>query len=61
MDRIVVDMGTDERSCVDCGFSEKRPQAATQEPATRVTRGSARLVETTAEPVRLMTPEPQKD
>ena len=57
----MVDMETDERSCVDCGFSEQRPQAATQEPATRVTRGSARLVETTAEPVRLMTPEPQKD
>jgi len=61
MDRIVVDMETDERSCVDCGFSEKRPQATAQEPATRVTRGSARLIETTAEPVRLMTPEPQKD
>jgi hypothetical protein len=61
MDRIVVDMETDERSCVDCGFSEKRPQAAAQEPTTRVTRGRARLVETAAEPVRLMIPEPQKD
>jgi hypothetical protein len=57
----VVDMETDERSCVDCGFSEKRPQAAAQEPTTRVTRGRARLVETAAEPVRLMIPEPQKD
>jgi hypothetical protein len=57
----VVDMETDERSCVDCGFSEKRPQAAAQEPTTRVTRGRARLVETAAEPVRFMIPEPQKD
>ena len=60
VDRIVVDLETDERSCVDCGFSEKRPQVSAQEPATLVTRGSARLVETTAEPVRLMTPEPPK-
>lgn len=61
MDRIVVDMETDERSCVDCGFSEKRPQTVAQEPVTRVTRGSARLVETTAEPVRLMVPDTRKD
>ena len=61
MDRLVVDMETDERSCVDCGFTEKRPADASQEPATRVTRGSARLVETVAEPVRLMSLDPDED
>ena len=61
MDRLVVDMETDERSCVDCGFTEKRPQDASQEPVTRVTRGSARLVETVAEPVRLMSLDPDED
>ena len=61
MDRLVVDMETDERSCIECGFKEKRPQQVTEEPATRVTRGSARLVETVAEPVRLMSPDLDKD
>ena len=61
MDRLVVDMETDERSCVECGFKEKRPQQVAEEPTTRVTRGSARLVETVAEPVRLMSPDLDKD
>ena len=61
MDRLVVDMETDERSCIECGFKEKRPQQVTEEPATRVTRGSARLVETVAEPVRLMSPDLDED
>ena len=61
MDRLVVDLETDERSCIECGFAEKRPQQVTEEPTTRVTRGSARLVETVAEPVRLMSPDPSKD
>ena len=57
----MVDLETDERSCIECGFAEKRPQQVTEEPTTRVTRGSARLVETVAEPVRLMSPDPSKD
>ena len=61
MDRLVVDMTTDARSCVECGFSEKRPQEVTVEPVTRVTRGSARLVETVAEPVRMMMPDADND
>ena len=61
MDRLVVDMETDERACIECGFKEKRPQQVTEEPPTRVTRGSARLVETVAEPVRLMSPDLDKD
>ena len=61
MDRLVVDMDTDERSCVECGFKEKRPHQVAKEPTTRVTRGSARLVETVAEPVRLMSPDLDKD
>ena len=61
MDRLVVDMETDERSCIECGFTEKRPQQVAEEPTTRVTRGSARLVETVAEPVRLMSPDLDKD
>ena len=61
MDRLVVDMETDERSCIGCGFKEKRPQQVAKEPTTRVTRGSARLVETVAEPVRLMSPDLDKD
>ena len=61
MDRLVVDMETDERSCIECGFKEKRPQHVAEEPTTRVSRGSARLVETVAEPVRLMSPDIDKD
>lgn len=61
MDRLVVDMTTDARSCVECGFSEKRPKDVTVEPVTRVTRGSARLVETVAEPVRMMMPDADND
>ncbi|MEM1189074.1 MAG: YheV family putative metal-binding protein [Pseudomonadota bacterium] len=54
MDRIVVDLDTDERECVACGFRDKRPVAAPKEVKTRVNRASARRVETSAEPVRLM-------
>ena len=61
MDRLVVDMETDERSCIECGFKEKRPQQVADEPTTRVTRGSARLVEIEAEPVRLMSPHLDKN
>ena len=57
MDRIVVDLDTDRRECVACGFNESRPLAAgSEEPKTRVNRASARRVETCAEPVKLVNP-----
>ena len=57
MDRIVVDLDTDRRECVACGFSDSRPVAAgPEEPKTRVNRASARRVETCAEPVKLVNP-----
>ena len=55
MDKIVVDLDTDERACVACGFREARPEPpAPQELKTRVNRASARRVETASEPVRLI-------
>jgi Zn ribbon nucleic-acid-binding protein len=58
MDKIVVDLDTDQRECVACGFSEARPLAPTaEEIKTRVSRASARRVETRAEPVRLVDPD----
>lgn len=57
MDRIVVDLDSDLRECVSCGFSEERPQApAPAELKTRVSRASARRVETQAEAVTLIDP-----
>ncbi|MDP5053741.1 MAG: YheV family putative metal-binding protein [Congregibacter sp.] len=57
MDKIVVDLDSDQRECVACGFSEARPQApAPEEVKTRVSRASARRVETAAEVVRLLDP-----
>lgn len=56
MDKLVVDLDSDERECVACGFKEARPAAPTQEELkTRVNRPSRRI-ETAAEPVRLMEP-----
>ncbi len=57
MDKIVVDLDTDRRECVACGFSEDRPSAPTPvELKTRVNRASARRVETKAEAVTLLDP-----
>ena len=62
MDKIVVEVGGEERTCVSCGFTDARPEdngpdGNIEEPKTRVTRGSARRVETPAEPVRLVDPD----
>ena len=54
MDRMVIDVSTDERRCIACGFVEARPDASATMPATRVTRAAARRVETEAEAVRLL-------
>ena len=57
MDKIVVDLDTDMRECVACGFSDERPPAPpVEEIRTRVSRASARRVETEAAPVRLLDP-----
>lgn len=59
MDKIVVDLDSDARECVACGFSEARPEAPEVKPAevkTRVSRAAARRVETPAEVVTLLDP-----
>lgn len=58
MDKIVVDMESHTRECIDCGFSEDRPveNTASTEPPTRVSRAAARRVETQAEAVTLIDP-----
>lgn len=59
MDKTVVDLDSEERECVACGFSEGRPgdPGQARELPTRVSRAAARRVETTAEPVTLVDPE----
>lgn len=65
MDKILVDMDTDQRLCISCGFSEERPGLPAESPAavaapkvaelpTRVSRAAARRVETPAERVTLI-------
>jgi len=59
MDKIVVDLETQTRKCVSCGFSEGRPEAAASYEAdlqTRVNRPAARRVETAPEAVRILEP-----
>jgi hypothetical protein len=66
MDKIVVDLDSDQRVCVSCGFSEDRPglpaavdaaaaTTKTTELPTRVSRAAARRVETPAEAITLLT------
>ena len=72
MDKIVVDMDTDQRVCVSCGFSEARPAAPVGSPVapetpkptdipTRVSRAAARRVETPSEAIRLIDPHQEAD
>lgn len=60
MDKIFIDPDTDRRECIACGFMEARPDPVGAKPAselpTRVSRGSARRVETPAEAVKLIDP-----
>ena len=67
MDKMVVDMDTDQRFCVSCGFSEARPGMPAQsasptltpkpvEVPTRVSRAAARRVESPAEAITLIDP-----
>lgn len=56
MDSIVVDMASEQRECVACGFSEARPaDTPRQEPRTRV-NSPARRSDTPAEAVRVLDP-----
>ncbi len=59
MDKIVVDLDTDQRECVACGFSDDRPNDNTQgsELPTRVSRAAARRIETPIEVVTLLDPD----
>ncbi len=65
MDKILVDLDTDQRLCISCGFSEERPGMPAEtavvmksppaaELPTRVSRAAARRVETPAEQVTLI-------
>ena len=56
MDKIVVDLETDQRECVACGFSEGRPEAPAPgaELPTRVSRAAARRLDTPSEAVTLV-------
>ncbi len=67
MDKILVDLDTDQRKCVNCGFSEDRPglpassplAVAAQKPRelpTRVSRAAARRVETPAQSITIIDP-----
>ena len=59
MDRLVIDLDTDRRECVACGFSEERPADNGKQPGeipTRVSRPAARRVETPAEAITLIDP-----
>lgn len=61
MDRIVVSPDGEQRECIECGFGDDRPEAPVAELPTRVTRASARRVETEAQPVRLIDPGENND
>ncbi len=54
VDRTVIDAETDQRRCIECEFAEARPVVSAEVPATRVTRPSARRVETPAENIKLI-------
>lgn len=62
MDKIIVNLDTDQRECVSCDFKEVRPgdepgkAGPVVEVQTRVSRPAARRVETPAEPVTLIDP-----
>jgi uncharacterized metal-binding protein (TIGR02443 family) len=55
MDKLVVDSASNNRECVSCGYSDKRPDAAQAELRTRVNRPRRRQ-DTDAAPVRLVDP-----
>lgn len=56
MDRIVVSGDGVTRTCIDCGFTDERPGDPPAPLSTRVSRASARRVETPSDVVRLIDP-----
>jgi uncharacterized metal-binding protein (TIGR02443 family) len=59
MDKIAIDLDTDQRVCVHCGFAEDRPGLPAEAPKslelpTRVSRAAARRVQTKAEAITLI-------
>ena len=56
MDRIVVSGDGVTRTCIDCGFTDERPGDPPAPLSTRVSRASARRVETSSDVVRLIDP-----
>ena len=57
LDKIIVNLDTDQRECVSCDFTEARPPAPpASEVPTRVSRAAARRVETPAQVVTLVDP-----
>lgn len=57
MDKLVVELDSDRRLCVSCGFSEERPPAPPpREVPTRASRAPGRRAELSAEIVRLVDP-----
>lgn len=54
MDRIVVSSDGESRACIACDFSDDRPSDTPKPVPTRVTRASARRIETQAQVVRLL-------
>lgn len=56
MDRILVSADGETRECIDCGFTDARPEDTLKPLPTRVTRASARRTETAPEVVRLLDP-----
>lgn len=68
MDKIIVDLDTDQRVCVSCGFSEARPGLPGEKPLhkpaelpTRVSRAAARRVETPAQAITIIDSQKTRD
>ena len=51
---MVIDSGGDVRRCVECGFSDTRPEPVPDMLETRVSRNARSLHPVEAEPVRFL-------
>ena len=56
MDKLVVYLEDNRRECVSCGYGDDRPgdSSIDSELKTRVTRASARHIDTPAQPVKIV-------
>ncbi len=55
MDKIVVDLDTDQRHCVSCGFSEARPGLPATSPLVKGAAVDTAAVDTVRRPVEIPT------